>query len=67
MPKILCQLPNASESINGVRFVQVPKGMLSEEVSDETAAYFAAIAGYTLVLPPRAARVSDQPAKVKEL
>ena len=49
MPKVLCTLPNASDEISGVKFVTHAKGMLSEEVSDDVAAGFAAIPGYELI------------------
>lgn len=49
MPKILCTLPNASEEIGGIKFAAHPKGMLSEEVSDEQARRLASIPGYELV------------------
>lgn len=49
MPKVLCTLPNASEQISGVKFSAHEAGMLSEEVSDEVAAGFAAIPGYEVV------------------
>lgn len=49
MPKVLCTLPNASEEISGVKFSAHAKGMVSEDVSDETAAYFAAIGGYEII------------------
>ena len=50
MAKVLCKLPNASELINGVKFAQSGKlGMLSEDISDEHAAYFLSIKGYVAV------------------
>ena len=49
MPKVLCTLPNASGEISGVKFSQHEKGMLSDEVSDEQAEFFAAIPGYAIV------------------
>jgi len=49
MPQILCTLPNASTLISGVAFSSHPNGMLSEEVSDDVAAGFAGIPGYTQV------------------
>lgn len=49
MAKVLCTLPNASEEISGVKFATHDKGMLSEDISDEQAAEFAAIKGYELV------------------
>lgn len=44
--KILCTLPNASDVINGVRFVEHKLGMLSEEVAEEVGKLFASIPGY---------------------
>lgn len=49
MPQVLCKLPNASEEISGVKFSTHAAGMLSEDVSDEVAAGFAAIPGYEIV------------------
>ena len=48
MPKVICSLPNASEFINGVRFVTHKLGMISEEVEQEVADFFARITGYSL-------------------
>jgi len=48
MAKVICSLPNASAEISGVAFESTPDGMLSEEISDESAAGFAAIPGYAL-------------------
>lgn len=48
MAKVICKLPNASESINGVTFVSTKTGMISEEISDEQAAAFCSIPGYLL-------------------
>jgi hypothetical protein len=52
MARVICTLPNASERINGVAFVADRGQMLSEDISDEVAAEFAAIEGYSLVVPP---------------
>lgn len=49
MPKILCIRPNASDEISGVKFTPVEEGMLSEDISDDTAAAFLEIDGYKLV------------------
>lgn len=57
MAKVICALPNASGNINGVTFTPHPDGpgkdgilpMVSEDISDEQAAAFASIPGYTLV------------------
>lgn len=48
MARVLCTSPNASELISGIKFSSVDGGMLSEEVSDDIAADFCAIPGYTL-------------------
>ncbi len=48
MPKVLCRLPNASELIDGVRFVSHKSGMVSEEINDEQAKRFCSIDGYEL-------------------
>lgn len=48
MPKVICSLPNASEIINGVRFVTHKLGMISEEVEQDVADFFARITGYSL-------------------
>lgn len=52
MPRVICTLPNASETINGVAFTLDRGQMVSEEVDEATAANFAAIPGYQLVAPP---------------
>jgi hypothetical protein len=49
--RVLCTLPNAGTLINGVKFSRVRLGMLSEAVSDEVAANFARIPGYTVIAP----------------
>lgn len=51
MPRIICKLPNASTTINGVSFAPAPAGMLSDEISAEAAELFLAIPGYELVRP----------------
>lgn len=48
MAKVICTLPNASNLINGVKFVEHELGMISEEIEDEVAGAFAAIKGYVL-------------------
>ena len=57
--RVLCTLPNASASINGVNFVRTPAGMLSDIVSHETARKFSAIPGYRLLLEDSAGRMQD--------
>lgn len=50
MPRVLCKLPNASENINGVPFVShADGGMVSADISDEQAAAFASIPGYSIL------------------
>lgn len=68
MPKVLCTLPNASEEINGVKFVTHAKGMLSEEIDDEQAAHFTSIPGYELVgsAPAASTSADDQVDPAKE-
>jgi hypothetical protein len=48
MAKVICKLPNASVLINGVTFVSHKLGMISEEIEEDVAAYFASIKGYVL-------------------
>lgn len=49
MARVICKLENASENIGGVKFAtHAAGGMVSEEISDETAANFCAINGYEL-------------------
>lgn len=49
MARVICTLPNASDHINGVAFVQTEGGWLSDPVDDATARRFADIPGYQLV------------------
>jgi hypothetical protein len=49
MAKVICTLPNASESINGVKFVADRGQMISEDVADDVAAHFVSIPGYVRV------------------
>lgn len=51
MAKVICTLPNASNSINGIAFAEHELGMISEDVSDEVAASFTSIRGYVLSQP----------------
>ena len=48
MARVVCSLPNAAPLINGVKFTPDRGQMISDEVSDEVAAAFAAIPGYDL-------------------
>jgi fused signal recognition particle receptor len=58
MAKVICTLPNASESISGVAFKAVDGGMMSEDISAEQAAVFCSVQGYKLV-PETAPVVPD--------
>jgi len=46
--RIICKLPNASEVINGIKFISHKLGMISEEIEDEVAQEFLKIKGYVL-------------------
>jgi hypothetical protein len=46
MPKVICTLPNASTSINGVAFVTHELGVISEEIGQDQADAFLQISGY---------------------
>ena len=46
MPKVICTLPNASTSINGVAFDPHELGMVSEEIERDRADAFLRIDGY---------------------
>jgi hypothetical protein len=49
MPRVICDLPNASDEISGVKFHPLEDGgLISDEIDQETADYFASIAGYSL-------------------
>lgn len=51
MPKkVICNLPNASKEINGIKFVHTEEGVISADVlEDAVAKQFDGIPGYTLV------------------
>lgn len=46
--QVLCTLENASEEINGVKFVKTKTGMVSEEIDDAIADNFASIDGFEI-------------------
>lgn len=62
MPRVICTLPNASASINGIAFTLDRGQMVSEEVDEATAARFASIPGYQMVAPPPANPIPADPA-----
>ena len=50
MPRVICALPNASNTINGFAFEGHDEGKISvESLPDEVAAVFATIEGYRIV------------------
>lgn len=55
MAKVICTLANASTKINGVSFTADRGQMISDDISDEMAAAFAAIPGYEIVGAKKAA------------
>lgn len=59
--KVICNLPNASGLISGVRFAQCEVGMISEEIDDETAAQFLQIPGYASAEPVKPPSQPQQP------
>lgn len=66
MPKVICTLRNASNEINGVKFEEHEGRLLSEEISEDMAAKFAAIPGYELMVEeekPKATAKAAAPAK----
>lgn len=46
MKRVLCTLPNASESISGVAFVEHVDGMLSDEIDEALADIFLSVEGF---------------------
>lgn len=49
MPRVICDLPNASTEISGVKFHKLDDGgLISDEISQEQAELFASIPGYTI-------------------
>lgn len=49
MPRVICDLPNASAEISGVKFHKLDDGgLISDEISQEQAELFASIPGYTI-------------------
>ncbi|WP_431860145.1 hypothetical protein [Azospirillum sp.] len=74
MARIICDLPNASEEISGIKFREDRGQMVSEEVSDETAERFGRIPGYKVIASkpkepkgpaPKAGPVKDETAKTE--
>lgn len=52
MARVICDLPNASDEIRGVKFHPLEEGgLISDEIDDELASVFASINGYSLADP----------------
>ncbi|HEX7642009.1 MAG TPA: hypothetical protein VF472_07320 [Burkholderiaceae bacterium] len=62
MPRVICTLPNASASINGVAFEPHELGVLSEEIEQDRADAFLRIDGYLDHAVALAAAVDGAPA-----
>ena len=60
MAKVICGLPNASELINGIKFVEHKLGMISEEIEDDVAEAFTRIKGYVLAGKNAAKELASQ-------
>ena len=60
--RILCSIPNASTEISGVKFASAGGLMVSEDISEERAARFLSIEGFTEApaIAPNVFRVQDQ-------
>ncbi len=55
--RVICSLPNASGSINGVSFHRTRMGMLSDVIPEGVARQMARIAGYQLVVGDASGRL----------
>lgn len=64
MPKVICTLPNASASINGVKFMPHERGVISDAISDTQAEAFLSIPGYEPEEEPATVVVAPKPAAV---
>lgn len=49
MARVICELPNASAEIGGVKFTEDRGQMISEEIDDAAAERFARIPGFKLI------------------
>lgn len=67
MPRVICDLPNASDEINGIKFHPLDDGgRISDEIDAETAAHFVSIPGYALddgSAAPEPVKVAPAPTK----
>lgn len=73
MKIVTCTLPNASTLISGVVFSESDSGMVSDAVTDEVAAQFEGIPGYTFAdsdeaqkTPAKAGKASKVPEAPKD-
>ena len=60
MARVICTLPNASHLISGVKFEDHELGVVSEEISDDVAAEFAATPGYQMAQDSVASKPKKQ-------
>jgi len=60
--RVLCHIPNASTEISGVKFASAGGLMVSKDISEERAARFLSINGFTEapVIAPNIGRMQDQ-------
>lgn len=65
MAKVICTLPNASNLISGVKFIEHKLGMISEEVEDDVAQAFVKIEGYVLHSKSAAKEIAAKQASVQ--
>jgi hypothetical protein len=54
VPKVVCTLLNPPRVANGVAFAEEGGQMVSQELSEADAAYFALVPGYEAWVPPAA-------------
>lgn len=66
MPKVICTLPNASELIDGIRFVSHKDGMVSEEISDAQVQRLVSIKGFSVIVKESKAEKAAREAAERE-
>lgn len=52
MPRVICELENASDLINGIPFTGEPGQKISDELPDDIASTLATIPGFRIAEPP---------------
>ena len=60
MARVICELPNASGEISGIKFTEDRGQMISEEITEEQAEQFAKINGYKVVSPKRGKQAESE-------